>query len=210
MITVGQEQHLGRKTFLLFLSRRTTSAMILFLVAIVLFALGPSLSLGVAGALSLGGPINAGAVSTSSALILDAALLAFFLGVLAFALGFIVSYLQYRNYVFSFDEFGVKVRRGILSQKEISIPYRQIQDVDIIRTIVHRCFGVSKLVMITAGHEDKGEESDGTDTVLDPIDRSIGEEMRTFLERRIGVQIVEGEAQADKEEQTEEHQSLSS
>ncbi len=100
-------------------------------------------------------------------------------------------------------QFGLKLRRGVFSQKEISLPYRQIQDIDIARTVAHRIFGVSRLVMITAGHESP-EAHDQTDTAFDPIDKALAEEVRAFLERKIGVQIIEGTVQADTEEKTEE------
>jgi uncharacterized membrane protein YdbT with pleckstrin-like domain len=125
------------------------------------------------------------------------------LGVIAFLAGFIVSLLQYRNYAFTLDEFDLKLRRGVFSQKEVSIPYRQIQDIDIVRTVSHRLFGVSRLVMITAGHESP-EAHDQTDTTFDPIDKALAEEIRAFLERKIGVQVIESTVKADKEEKAEE------
>ena len=204
MITVGQPQHLGRKTFFLFLSRRTTVALVLFIIAIIIFVLGGNIATGIAGLTSFGGPISSVTVANISGSLTGLGILILLLAVIAFLLGFIISLLQYRSYVFILDEYGIKMRRGVISQKEISLPYRQIQDVDIVRDVNHRIFGVSKLVMMTAGHEDKGEESDGTDTVFDPIDQSLAEEVRAFLERRIGVQIVEGEKEADTEEKVEE------
>ncbi len=208
MIAVGQEQHLGRKTFLLILSRKTTTAMVLFMAAIIILAIGPNLSLGIAGVMALGGTVSMGSADGISGAISYISMLLFLVGVIAFLMGFIVASLQYRNYSFMLDEFGVKVRRGIFSQKEISVPYRQIQDVDIIRSFSYRMMGVSKLVMITAGHEDKGEERDGTDSVLDPIDSALAQEIRSFLDQKIGVQITESTVQADREEKKEEHAPL--
>jgi uncharacterized membrane protein YdbT with pleckstrin-like domain len=204
MVTIGVRQNLGSRTFLLLLSRKTTIAFVLLLISIILFSADNSLALGLAGLMSLGGTISVATASSIAGAIAYISLLLFLLAVIAFLIGFIVALLQYRNYTFTLDEFGVKMHRGIFSQREISVPYRQIQDVDIIRNIPHRLFGVSKLVMITAGHEDKGQESDGTDTVFDPIDKDLAEEIRTFMERKRGVQIIEGTVQADTEEKVEE------
>jgi uncharacterized membrane protein YdbT with pleckstrin-like domain len=96
----------------------------------------------------------------------------------------------------------MKMRRGVTNQRVISIPYRQIQAVNVVRSLAYRFFGVSKLVMITAGHDDPGTNEEA-DTVLDPIDKDTAEEIRVFLERKIGVQVIEGAVQADKEEEAD-------
>ncbi len=204
MIAVGVRENMGRKTFLLLLSRKTTVAVVLLLISIILFSVNGSLAFGIAGIMAMGGTVSVATASSIDGVIAYISLLLFLGAVIAFFLGLIVTLLQYRNYAFTLDEFGVKMHRGILSQREISVPYRQIQDVDIIRNIPHRLFGVSKLVMMTAGHADKGQENDGTDTVFDPIDKDLAEEMRAFLERKIGVQVIEGTVQADTEEKVEE------
>lgn len=203
MIVVGQPQHLGKRTLMLLLSRKTTIALVILVVALVLVALIPSLSLGIAGITSLGGSISQSTVSTISGGLTFLNTLLFLGGIIFFLLGLIIGLIQYRNYIFVLDEFSLKMRRGIFSQREISLPYRQIQDIDLVRTVTHRLFGVSRLVMITGGHEEEADH-DPTDTIFDPIDADLAEEVRAFLERRIGVQVIEGTVQADKEEKTEE------
>jgi uncharacterized membrane protein YdbT with pleckstrin-like domain len=202
MITIGQEQHMGKRTFLLLLSRKTTVALVLFIVSVAVFSLHSSLAIGIAGLAAMGGAVS-GATAISIAGDISYVSLFIFLGsIIAFLLGLIVTLLQYRNYTFTLDEFDIKMRRGIFSKKEISISYRQIQAVDIIRSVSYRLFGVSRLVMITAGDDDPGENEEA-DTVLDPIDKSIAEDIRELLEHKIGVQVIEGTIQADKEEKTE-------
>ena len=203
MIAIGQEQQLGRKTFLLFLSRKVTAAIVILLIAFILADIGPSISQGVAGITAMGGGVNYGTESSISGGIAYVSVLLFLLGVIVFLIGFIISLLQYRNYVFTLDEFNLKLRRGIFSQKETSIPYRQIQDVDIVRSLAYRLMGVSRLVMITAGHDDPGIH-DQTDTAFDPIDKELAEEVRAFLERKIGVQVTETVVKADTEEKADE------
>jgi uncharacterized membrane protein YdbT with pleckstrin-like domain len=203
MITIGQEHHLGRKTFMLFLSRKTTTAFILIFSTLFVFILRSSLAVGIAGVIALGGPVSSQVTDNIAGGIAYVSLFLFLLGVIAFLLGFIVTSLQYRNYTFTLDEFDLKMRRGIMSRKEISISYRQIQAIDIVRTMAYRLFGLSRLVMITAGHDDPGTDEEA-DTVLDPIDKGLAEEVRDFLQRKIGVQVVESTIQADKEEKVEE------
>ena len=90
------------------------------------------------------------------------------------------------------------MRHGILNRRENSIPYRQIQDVDTEQGILYRLFGLSRLVIITAGHEEGGEKGDA-EVWLEPINTNIAEEIQEQLEREIGVQVVEGEKEADQQ-----------
>ena len=111
---------------------------------------------------------------------------------LAIAIGIIWSWWKYMNTTFSLQEFDLKMRSGIIEKKEVSIPYRSIQSVDIVRGPLHQIMGLSRLVMLTAGHEEPGE-SGLTEVVLEPIDKSFAEEVRNALQERVGVQIVREE-----------------
>jgi uncharacterized membrane protein YdbT with pleckstrin-like domain len=73
-----------------------------------------------------------------------------------------------------------------------------MQNVDVTRPLVYRLFGISRLVVLSAGHEQAGE-GDQTDTVFDPIDSEVAEEIRVLLGRRIGVQVIEHETEADQQ-----------
>ena len=180
MIPLGQEQTLGRKTFLLMLSKKTGTALIFIFVAL---ALGMNKD--------LFGPKIAPAVSTAAFAIL-------LIGFIMFVIGYGISRLKYKNFTFTLEEFDIKLKQGLFNIKEISLPYRQIQSVDISRTLAYQFFGVSRLVMITAGHEeDNMKNPDETDTVFDPIDADLAEEVRQTLQRKIGVQIIEGTKLAD-------------
>jgi uncharacterized membrane protein YdbT with pleckstrin-like domain len=199
MITVDQEQRLGQKTFMLLLARKTAAAFVLLFAALLVLILHSSLAERLAGAMAMSGTASLALVQSISSGIAYVSLFLFLIGFIALLFGFIVSYLQYRNYAFTLSEFDLRLRRGVFSQKEVSIPYRQIQAIDIVRTIPYRFFGVSRLIMITAGHDDPGTDEEA-DTILDPIDKGLAEEIRAFLDRKIGVQVVEGTVQADKEE----------
>jgi uncharacterized membrane protein YdbT with pleckstrin-like domain len=123
----------------------------------------------------------------------------FFLAIIFICIGFVISTLQYRFFVFTLEEFGLRLRKGILNVEEITIPYRQMQDVDVTRSIIYRLLGLSRLVVFSAGHEQPGEPEQ-TDTVFDLIDFEIGEDIRILLGRRIGIQVIEHETEADEEE----------
>ena len=114
-------------------------------------------------------------------------------------LGIVLAYLQYYFFTFTLAEFDIRLQKGVLTIEKITIPYRQIQDVDVTRSIMYRIFGVSRLVIMSAGHENP-EEKDADRTIFDPIDADMAEEIRLLLERRVGVQVIETEAEADAEE----------
>jgi len=111
---------------------------------------------------------------------------------LSVIIGALWSWWLYKNTTFSLQEFDLKMRSGIIEKKETSLPYRQIQSVDIVRGPMHQILGLSKLVMLTAGHEEAGEKG-LTEVVLEPIDKGFAEEVRNALQERIGVQVVREE-----------------
>ena len=86
-------------------------------------------------------------------------------------------------------EDSFKIKRGVLSKTENAIPYRQIQNVDIERSLMFQMLGLSRLIILTAGHEDesiKGEnESEG---VIPAIDQKLAEWLQTELLKKADVQ----------------------
>jgi putative membrane protein len=112
------------------------------------------------------------------------------LAVLGFFLGFLVAWLVYYFYTFTMEEFDLRLKRGVLHREEISIPYRQMQNVNIVRSLFYQIIGVSKLYIDSAGHEEPGAP-DESEIILKPIEKEVAEQIRSLLEHRIGVQMVE-------------------
>ncbi|MCX6718979.1 MAG: PH domain-containing protein [Candidatus Taylorbacteria bacterium] len=193
MIKVGKEHHLGIRTLLFMFLQRLTPAFFLLLIAFVLFVTRDTLFQGFASSVNEVWQINS--PISFEGFIQIIALLA----VIIVCLGVIIAYLQYYFFTFTLAEFDLRLQKGILTIEKVSIPYRQIQDVDVTRNIIYRIFGVSRLVVMSAGHEDPMDK-DADRTIFDPIDSRIAEDIRLLLERRIGVQVIEGEEAADKEE----------
>ncbi len=169
-------QKLGRRTLFLFLSQQMVPAVIILIAAILLFV------------------ANANGVFTktflapwSSYIVLGA----WVLFVIVFIITFLVAYLTYANYLFVLGDDALKIRRGILSKEEIAIPYRQIQDVNIDQNISDRLWGVARLAILTAGHEEQKEgEIDTSEGVLPAIDRALAESLQTELLKRADVEKV--------------------
>jgi len=199
MIPLNQEQTLGEKAYLLLVSKKMMPGVILLLVAAILLSLKSIVQTLLYSVFAKGGQVSATTAATISS-----ALVAVILGFLVVSLvvlliGIVVARLQYRNTTYTFEEFNLCVRRGILRRTETSIPYRQIQDVDVDRSLVYQMMGLSRLTIITAGHEEVSEH-ERVEVVLEPLQKEVASDIREMLERKIGVQVVTTVAAADAAE----------
>ena len=201
MIPFGKAQHLGPKAFLLLLLRSVSPAIAFLILGSVALGLESWLERSLILSMRLASaPAGAPAVGSAGGYIAWFILGLYALAAIFFVLGFILSWLIYINYTFKLEEFDLKLRRGILNIEEVSIPYRQVQDVNIDRSLFYRFLGVSKLIIDSAGHEEADEKNE-THILLEPIDKHIAEAVRSILERRVGVQVVKDERRADADEQ---------
>jgi uncharacterized membrane protein YdbT with pleckstrin-like domain len=104
----------------------------------------------------------------------------------------LAAWLEYISFSFFIDEHAFKTRSGILDISEMSILYHQIQNVDIDRPLMYRLFGMSRLSILTAGHEDPDhpELHDESEGIIDLIDEKKAEELQQLLLARSNVQEV--------------------
>lgn len=64
---------------------------------------------------------------------------------------YIVAVTVHHSFRFSIDETGFKKQYGIIHKQEVSIPYKQIQNVNITRSLLDRFLGLSRVCIETAG-----------------------------------------------------------
>jgi membrane protein YdbS with pleckstrin-like domain len=69
--------------------------------------------------------------------------------------------LRYKRRRYRLNEMGLRVRRGLIWHAEISVPYSRIQHTDVSRGPVERWFGLSTLIVHTAGTENASVSVDG-------------------------------------------------
>lgn len=62
-----------------------------------------------------------------------------------------IASLVHSHFWFSIDEQGFEVEYGIIHKRSVSLPFRQIQNVNILRTLIDRLLGLAKLEVETAG-----------------------------------------------------------
>ena len=202
MILLNEEQRLGRKAYTLMVLQGLVPTVIIAVIAIVLLAASRGLSDLIFVVFKLAGsgtPAMSNAIDYSVHYVV---FLAFALAGVSFVMSFMTSRLRYRKYTFTFEEFGLRLRRGMMRVTELTIPYRQMQDVEVERGFFHQLTGTARIVINSAGHEEPAARfrpAEETNIILDPIDVTAAEEIRLMLQRKIGVQVVEGEREADRE-----------
>ena len=63
----------------------------------------------------------------------------------------IVTMFVYNNFMYEIDKDGLKIKSGVIFKHQVSLPYEQIQNVNIERTLLDRIFGFSRISIETAG-----------------------------------------------------------
>lgn len=96
------------------------------------------------------------------------------------AIGIFISFIKYIRITFIMHQNALTIKSGIISKKEISIPYRNIQDVSILQSIPLRIMGVSKLIVITGGSDTNDKEKEAERT-FEIIDTNIAKSIRTTI-----------------------------
>ncbi len=161
---MGTEQKLGIRTFLYHLYQNIATGVAILILAFVLAVVNPGLSS-----------------------------VAFVLTIVSFlivAAGAARGWLKYISRTFVLDEHALIIKQGILSKKETSIPYRQIQNVNIEQSLSRRIMGVSNLIILTAG-EDNNDTAEKSKGVFEIIDISVARNLQENLLKRTNVQQVE-------------------
>ncbi|MFA6295465.1 MAG: PH domain-containing protein [Candidatus Paceibacterota bacterium] len=198
MLLLGQEQHLGHKAFVLLFIRNTFPSLAILFLALIASNISGFMEQSILEALNASLQLNSSSPSLASTIVSNIVFGLYTLALFLFVVGYFIAELTYKFYTFTLEEFDLRLKRGIFNLETVSIPYRQIQDVNINRSLFYRIIGVSKVIIDSAGHEETGEFNE-TDILLEPIDREVAEEIRIILQRKIGVQVIEHEKEADKD-----------
>ena len=171
-------QTFGKKVFWLFFLRISPISLVLLVLSIILLIISfqPFLI-----------STTLGNLQTD---VLWAALIAFTLFLITAATSFAYAWMIYINYVFSMADDSFKIKRGFLNKTENAIPYRQIQNVDIERSFTFQMLGLSRLIILTAGQEDKHSNDEESEGIIPAIDQKLAEWLQTELLKRANIQKV--------------------
>lgn len=63
----------------------------------------------------------------------------------------IVTMFVYNNFMYEINEDGLRIESGVIHKHSVSLPYEQIQNVNIERTVLDRLLGFSRISIETAG-----------------------------------------------------------
>ncbi len=64
---------------------------------------------------------------------------------------FVVALFIYNNFQYEVDLTGLQIDSGVIHKKHVTVPFEQVQNVNIERSLVDRFFGLAKLSIETAG-----------------------------------------------------------
>lgn len=169
---------LGKKTFWIFFLQRVHASFILLLLTIALFVIN-------------GQPFLMTKQFVAYApYVMGAAWLCALLFVVVLAITLFICWIIYSRYKFCLGPDSLKIKRGFLNKEEVSIPYRQIQDVDIKRDLSFQMMGLSRIMILTAGHEDQSATDDDSEGILPALDKDLAEWLQAELLKRANVQKV--------------------
>ena len=173
-LVVGTYYKLGLKTFWLTLAERLSVSVALLVIGSILAV---TLRIGIIPA----------EVKGLVALAIIAFFVLFFVSLIAVTFA---TWLSYTYHTFSLDSDAIRIRKGIFTKIETSLPYRQIQNVEVERRLLFQLLGLSKLVIITAGHDNPNTQRNESEGVLPAIDKYIATALQDELVRRSDVQRV--------------------
>lgn len=129
----NQTHSLGRRAFLLFFIRRIKLPIVLALLALAVSYSDRWL------------PVGYAQLDDQIAYVMFLCSIAYIVAV------FLITYLEYRVYTYSFTEEAFVLTRGIAMRNEVAALYHQIQNVNINRSPMNRIFGVSEIVIYMTG-----------------------------------------------------------
>jgi uncharacterized membrane protein YdbT with pleckstrin-like domain len=86
--------------------------------------------------------------------------------------------LSYRCYRYELRDEGIRIERGVIWKKYVTIPYDRIQNVDIMRGLIARILGLSDLQVQTAGAITAGSYGAYSEGRLPGLAPEIAEQLR--------------------------------
>lgn len=101
-------------------------------------------------------------------------------------LSIVWAWLQFSNYRYEIADTAFRKEYGVIQKRYVSIPYEQIQNVDVIRTLNDRIVGLSELQIQTAGMSEGGKAT-SPEGILPGLSKQEAESLRNELIRRASI-----------------------
>lgn len=119
-----------------------------------------------------------------------AGVISFAIFIISLIVAFVSATLMYKSHGYALTDDALKIKQGFISEIEIAIPYRQIQNVSIERTFSEKTMGLSRIIISTAGHDDPNTQFDESRGILPAMDKIKAVELQNELLKRADVQKV--------------------
>lgn len=92
--------------------------------------------------------------------------------------------LSYKYWKYELGEDAIKIEKGVLWKKYVSIPYERIQNIDIYRGILDRLLGLSDVQIQTTGNSGQRKAGFSSEGRLPGLDPETAEQLRDDLVKR--------------------------
>lgn len=127
---------LGKRTLMLLIIQRSILTIFILILIVLINLIVPRILISLK-------------LTTYAYILNDVVTVGIFLAIVAEILGIITAMLEYGVSAVMLDDLSLKIFKGMLSKRQIEIPYRRIQDIEIKQTLFQRLFGVGHLVVST-------------------------------------------------------------
>lgn len=108
--------------------------------------------------------------------------------IVAVFLVLLISWMQYIRYQIFITPDSIKINRGILSEEQIGIPFRRLQDATIKRGIFYQLIGASSLVLNILGEEGSTPLSKESRIILPALDAKLALKIQDAILKKAEVE----------------------
>ncbi|MDR3558526.1 MAG: PH domain-containing protein [Candidatus Pacebacteria bacterium] len=109
--------------------------------------------------------------------------------IIAFAV--VMAYAWYYSFKYKIGDNDISFEKGLIARQEISVPFHQIQNVDIEQSVLYRIFDLADLVILTAGHEDPERATENESEIVMPaLNAGEARRLHEYLLDKSNVQKV--------------------
>jgi uncharacterized membrane protein YdbT with pleckstrin-like domain len=104
------------------------------------------------------------------------------------AIALLTAWLESARYKIFLTDESIKINRGILSEEQIGVPYRRVQDATIKRSLGYQLIGASALILNVIGDEGAQSISQETKIILPALDEKIALKIQDVILKKAEVE----------------------
>jgi uncharacterized membrane protein YdbT with pleckstrin-like domain len=183
---MNNNQKLGIKVFYYYLSKKVMIGFVFLIISFIISSLREAIILKLIYIISL---------DISILLVKYFIDILFIISTLFILYGVVISWIKYISFSFNLGETALSISHGLFTKKEVSIPYRQIQNINIEQTFNLKIMGISKLVILTAGNDDDGKNGEA-EGIFEIIDSDLAQKIKEQILVKSNIQPISNSIQS--------------